>query len=104
MSKQDLHQILINIAGFTVSLETDNDSVAESICKRYADFLDNDQTAHARIRLEVIPGALFIEPLPGPWIIESTYTAKKFTYRSYLEQGEVNLQTMEGVVEMAPQN
>lgn len=98
--------ILLDIAGFIVALRADNLDVARRIRRRYADFLSSDASAtqpHLTITLKSVPGALFITPEPGPWVIESSYQDNRLRFRSYLEQGEVDLTSGQGWLEMNPE-
>ena len=99
---QKQHQILINIAGFVVVLHTDDSSVAERLKQRYHEFLGSDETPDISVTLKIVPGALYIEPKPGPWIIESSYENDRLVFCSYQEKGEVDLISGEGYLEMDP--
>ncbi|MEW5985953.1 MAG: hypothetical protein AB1791_04910 [Chloroflexota bacterium] len=98
--------ILIDIAGFVVALQADNSDVAQRIRQRYAEFLCRGEAItvrpHLTIALKSAPGALYIQPEPGPWIIESNYQDNYLRYRSYLEQGEVDLAAGQGWLELNP--
>jgi hypothetical protein len=94
--------LIISIANMAVALETEDEHVAERIRHRYAAFLDPTAAPRFVITLEITPGALFIPPEPGPWVIESSYSQDKLTFLSYTERGQVNLQTGVGWLEMAP--
>lgn len=96
------HQILINIAGFVVALHTNDSSVAERLKERYHEFLGSNETPLISVTLKIVPGALYIEPKPGPWIIESSYDDNRLTFCSYQERGEVDLITGQGHLEMDP--
>lgn len=85
-----------------VALETQDEHVADRIRQRYAAFLDPTADPQFIIHLKITPGALFIQPEPGPWVIESSYRQEELTYRSYTEQGHIHLQSGEGWLEMAP--
>jgi hypothetical protein len=95
--------IHINIADFTITLSTDDSAMASRLRERYADFLDETSQSLVTIQLFVKPGAIFIDPQPGPWIIESSYTPNCLTYRSFLEQGEINWETRQGTLELSPE-
>lgn len=94
--------IVVNIANIAVAFETEDEQVAYRIRHRYAAFLDPAASPRFVIRLEVIPGALFIQPEPGPWIIQSSYSQDELTYCSYTERGQINLKSGAGWLEMAP--
>jgi hypothetical protein len=94
--------IIVNIANMAVALETQDEQVADRIRQRYAAFLDPTAAPLFVIRLEIIPGALFIQPKAGPWVIESSYSQEELTYLSYTERGQINLQSGVGCLEMAP--
>ena len=96
------HQILINIANFVVALNTNDTDVAHRIQGRYHEFLGTDEIPRVSVTLKIVPGALYIKPRPGPWIIESSYTAERLTYCSYQERGEVDLVSGQGYLEMDP--
>lgn len=96
------HQILINIANFVVALNTNDTEVAQRIQERYHEFLGTDERPQISVTLKIVPGALYIEPKPGPWIIESSYSAERLTYCSYQERGEVDLVSGLGYLEMDP--
>lgn len=95
-------QILINIANFVVALHTNDTGVAEKLKQRYHEFLGTDETPDISVTLKIVPGALYIEPQPGPWIIESSYENDRLVFRSYQEKGEVDLITGIGYLEMDP--
>jgi hypothetical protein len=96
------HQILINIASFVVALHTNDTGVAQRRKQRYHEFLGTDETPHISVTLKIVPGALYIEPKPGPWKIESAYDDNRLTFCSYQEKGEVDLITGQGYLEMDP--
>jgi hypothetical protein len=101
-AKQE-HHILINIADFAVCLVTEEEYVAQRIRSRYHEFLGSTETPLITIELKIIPGAIFIEPEPGQFIIEASYEGDHLTYKSYLERGEVDLIEGRGYLEMSPQ-
>lgn len=96
------HQILINIANFVVALNTNDTEVAQRIQERYHEFLGTDEKPQISVTLKIVPGALYIKPRPGSWVIESSYTAERLTYCSYQERGEVDLISGLGYLEMDP--
>lgn len=102
MSGQEQQRIILNIAGIAVAILTEDEQAAERIRDRYAAFLGTSESPRFVITLKITPGALFITPEPGPWVIESSYGPDQLTYLSYTERGQVNLQTGEGWLEMAP--
>ncbi|NIV10662.1 MAG: hypothetical protein GWN62_05015, partial [Aliifodinibius sp.] len=67
------HKILVKIANFIVALNTKDTSVAQRLEQRYHEFLGSNETPDISVTLKIVPGALYIEPKPGPWIIESSY-------------------------------
>lgn len=96
-------RLTINIAGFVILLETDEELVGNRIRSRYQDFLCTDDSPHISIEVNVIPGALYIEPKPGPWVIEAEFEDDRLVYQSYLERGEVNFTSGRGHLNMAPE-
>jgi hypothetical protein len=96
-------RILINIADFVVSLETDDPIVAGRLRRRYQDFLTAGGQPIVTIRLSIVPNALYIEPQPGPWVIETSYIDDYLVYKSYQEKGEVDFKKGQGFLEMAPE-
>lgn len=97
------HRILIKIATFVVALDTSDADVAQRLEQRYHDFLASNETPAISVTLKIVPGALYIEPQPGPWVIESSYENDHLVYCSYQERGEVDLIGGEGYLEMAPE-
>jgi hypothetical protein len=96
------YQILVKIASFVVALSTSDTGVAQSLEQRYHEFLGSNETPDISITLKIVPGALYIEPKPGPWIIESSYENDRLVYCSYQERGQVDLISGEGYLEMDP--
>jgi hypothetical protein len=96
------HQVLVKIASFVVALNTSDDTVAQSLKQRYHEFLGSSETPDISVTLKIVPGALYIEPKPGPWIIESSYENDRLVYCSYQERGQVDLISGEGYLEMDP--
>lgn len=97
-----IDKIFINIANIAVGIITTDPETAQKIRHSYREFLDPNATPTVTVTVNIKPGALYVEPLPGNWIIESTYTEDRLTFKSYQEYGELNLKTGEGFVEMAP--
>ncbi len=102
-STRDLHVIHLDIADYIIRLQTEDAGMAERLRNRYSDFLSGGGDPVATITLNVIPGAEFLELIPGPWIIESEYSDDGLTYRSYLEQGAVDWTTRQGYLDMHPE-
>lgn len=96
------YQILVKIATFVVALDTSDAGVAQRLEQRYHEFLASNETPDISVTLKIVPGALYIEPKPGPWIIESSYAGDRLVYCSYQERGEVDLITGQGFLEMDP--
>lgn len=97
------YQVSLSIADFPVTLATGDETMYHRLVNRYADFLNEDsQEPIVTIDLQVTPDAQFIEPRPGPLIIESSYRPEDLTYRAYYEQGHVDWQTGRGHLEMHP--
>jgi len=96
------YRISVKIANFVVALDTNDTGVAQRLEQRYHEFLGSNETPDISITLKIVPGALYIEPKPGPWIIESSYEGDRLVYRSYQEQGEVDLINGQGYLEMDP--
>ena len=94
------HQILIKIATFVVALNTSNSGVAQRLENRYEEFLASNETPQISVTLKIVPGALYIQPKPGPWVIETSYEEERLTYCSYQERGEVDLISGQGYLEM----
>lgn len=101
-SGNNQHNILVKIASFVVALNTTDASVAQRLEQRYHEFLGANETPDISITLKIVPDALYIEPKPGPWIIESSYENNRLVYCSYQERGEVDLLSGEGFLEMDP--
>lgn len=97
-----MEQIIIEIADIAVSITTTDPNVAQRIRHSYRDFLQPNAVPAVTFSVIVKPGAMYIEPHPGNWIIESHYTTERLTYKSYTEYGELNLVTGQGFLEMAP--
>ncbi len=102
-SPENLHVIKLDIADYAIVLQTKSEAMAERLRSRYVDFLADEGDPVATITLNVIPGAEFLELIPGPWIIESAYSDSGLTYRSYLEQGAVDWTTRQGYLDMHPE-
>jgi hypothetical protein len=96
------YRLLINVADFIVAVDTSSTEVAQRLQRRYKDFLGTNEMPHLTIGLETVPGALYLEPRPGPWAIETSYHDNQLTYRSYQEKGEVDLIRRVGQFEMDP--
>lgn len=101
--RADTIQITLNIAGFVIDLVTDEPVVGDRIRSRYRDFLSTDRTTDLSIRIKVIPEAQYIEPKPGPWIIETTFEESSLVYQSYFERGQIDFSSGLGFLEMAPE-
>lgn len=101
-STSPVEQIIIDIANLAVGITTTDLAVAQRIRYSYRDFLNPKAKPVVTFTLEVKPGALYIEPQPGNWIIESHYTSERLTFKSYYEYGELNLITGQGYLEMSP--
>lgn len=99
---QSIPPLTISIANFVIALHTDDQAVWRRLRDQYVDFLAPGLTPEINVKLHIVPNAMFVEPVPGPWVIESTYSADRLTYRSYLTRGELQLSSGEGVLEMAP--
>lgn len=96
------HQILVKIAKFVVALNTSDTSVAQRLELRYHEFLGSNETPDISVTLKIVPGALYIEPRPGPWVIDTSYENDRLTFCSYQERGEVDLISGQGYLEMDP--
>lgn len=96
------HHILVKIASFVVALNTNDAGVAQRLEQRYHEFLGSNETPNISVTLKIVPGALYIEPKPGPWVIESSYKDNRLVYCSYQERGEVDLISGAGSLEMDP--
>jgi len=97
-----MEHIIIEIANLAVGVTTTDSEVAAKIRNSYRDFLQPEATPVVTFTIIVKPGAIYIEPQPGNWIIESHYNNERLTYKSYTEYGELNLLTGEGFLEMSP--
>ena len=95
--------ITLDIAGCIVALKTEEDAVAKRIFSRYRDFLSTDKPPLVEIDIKILPGARFIEPKPGPWIIEVEFDNGNLSYQSYLERAEVDFSSGYGTLEMTPE-
>lgn len=97
-------KILLDIAGFVVALETNDETIARRITARYQQFLGAGAATapHFTITIQPAPGALFVPIQPGNWVIESDYDNQHVTYRSYRERGEIDVRSGLGQLEMAP--
>jgi hypothetical protein len=96
------HQILIKIATFVVAFDTSDPGVAQRLEQRYHEFLVSNETPDISVTLKIVPGALYIEPKPGLWVIETSYENNRLIYCSYQERGEVDLISGQGYLEMDP--
>lgn len=101
-ARQPRHIITISIAGIAVALTTSDAALAGRVAARYRDFLDAARSPELTIHLTSAAGAPFIQPRPGPWVIETAYDGDRLRYRSYLEQGEIDFGRGVGEVELAP--
>lgn len=97
-----IDQITINVAHIAVSIVATNPDIAQKIRHSYQDFLDPQATPLVTVMVNIRPGAMYVEPQPGSWIIETQYTEERLIFKSYQEYGELNLQTGEGFIEMSP--
>lgn len=102
LSTQIHERIVLNIADFLVALEISDETVARRITERYAQFLGTEQTPHFTISIQATPGALFVPITPGNWVIESDFDDHQLTYRSYREQGQIDVRSGLGQLEIAP--
>lgn len=100
-SDSQMEHIIIQIAEIAISVTTTDLTMAQRIRHRYHDFLQPTATPVVTISVIVKPGAVYIQPGPGTWIIETHYDSERLTYKSYTEYGELNLITGKGFVEMA---
>ena len=74
------------------------------IRQRYAAFLSAEtDRVDAHITVNVIPGARYIDITPGSWRIETTTQNDIVHFKSYLEQGTLDLARGIGHVNMAPE-
>ena len=97
--------IYINIADLTTCLHTTDEVLASRLRLRYGQFLDESKpTPHLDIKIETVPDALYVEPEPGDWVIDIEYRENTLHYRSYMEQGYVNLETGQGCLQMNPKS
>ncbi|MCL4869486.1 MAG: hypothetical protein KJ063_10990 [Anaerolineae bacterium] len=94
--------IVVEIANMAVAMSVTDLDMAQRIKHTYHDFLNPQATPLITISIEVKPGALYIDPQPGNWIIESHYDRERLLFKSYQEYGELNLLTGQGYIEMAP--
>jgi hypothetical protein len=101
--RTNLKQLTLKIAGFVVLLETDEKLVGDRIRSRYQDFLCTEDSPHISITINVNPKVLYIEPKPGPWIIDVEFEDDRLTFQSYLERGEVDFTSGRGYLNMAPE-
>lgn len=101
--RSNLFRLAIDIAGFVVSLEIIDESVAKRIETRYQDFLCTDDSPQLSIKINIVPDALYIEPKPGQWVIETDFKDERLEYQSYLERGEVDFASKSGYLDMAPE-
>jgi hypothetical protein len=96
-------RLAIDIAGFVVSIETIDEIVAKRIENRYQDFLCTEDSPQISIKINIVPDALYIDPKPGQWVIETDFKDERLEYKSYLERGEVDFTTGRGYLDMAPE-
>ncbi|HSH03065.1 MAG TPA: hypothetical protein VLL52_11150 [Anaerolineae bacterium] len=95
--------IPLTIANLPLLLQGTDEAVIARLRQRYQDFLAPEPIDPLfTVDINVIPDAIFVEPKPGPWVIESTYTADSMTYRSYVSQSRLDLKTKRGQLDMAP--
>lgn len=102
-ARKNRDRLTIDIGGFIVSIETKDGSIRKRISERYQEFLCTDNTPQLTIFVNVQPNALYIEPVPGPWVIDVDYKDNRLTYQSYLERGEVDFVSGLGHLDMAPE-
>ena len=99
----DRAPITLNIAGFGIQLTTEDRTASERIRARYKDFIGHARSPELKLDLQVTPGVRYIDPAPGPWIINVNYKDDRLFFESYLERGTVDLAAGTGVLEMAPE-
>lgn len=101
-----LTDIAVSIADIPIVLRIPDPVQHARMLQHYEDFLVDEQAlpaARAVIDVVVRPGARFIPIEPGPWIIQVSYHGGRYTFKSYLETGWVDLTTRQGEVVMAPE-
>lgn len=102
ISSSNSYLIKLNIANLVVDLELTNPQVAQRLENRYQQFLGSDEPAIFTISVQTTPNAIFIPIKPGNWVIESDFQNDQITYRSFMEQGYVNVKTRKGFLEIDP--
>ena len=93
----------LEIAGIRTALEIFNDKMLAKVRERYAAFIGNEARPQVLVRVQVVPGARFVEPRPGPLIVETTFDGSRLTYRSYTDAGWADLDRGEGELQLAPE-
>lgn len=104
--EQVLTDIAISIADIPVVLRVPDVSQHSRLLQHYADFLVDPHTLQApRALVDVLvrPGARFVPIEPGPWVIQVGYHDGRYTYKSYLETGSLDMTTRRGELVMAPE-
>jgi hypothetical protein len=97
------HRIVINIAGFVVALELNNDRLATRIQERYRLFLGEDEAPHLEIAITATPDVLFVPVTGGDWVIDAQMRDDRLTFLSYRERGEIDITAGVGQLEMDPE-
>lgn len=101
-----LTDIAISIADIPVVLRVADLAQHSRLLQHYTDFRIDPQTLEsprAIVDVQVRPGARFVPVEPGPWVIQVSYHDGRYTYKSYLEAGWLDLETRRGELVMAPE-
>lgn len=96
------HSVVLNIAGTRVALAIADAAMLANVRKRYAEFIVVEGQSPITVQVKVSPGARFIEPQPGPWVIETARHGNRLNYRSYFDAGWLDLARGVGRLEIAP--
>ncbi len=95
-------RLALRIADMVVALEIDDPSLAARIESRYRPFLGSGDVANVTVAVRAVPGAQYLPIARGNWAIESRLEGHVLHYRSYREEGMVDLAAGKGRVHIAP--
>lgn len=94
--------IALEIAGIHVALDVPDAIMAGKIRARYGAFIVAHRQPQLIINVVVVPGAQFVTPRPGPWVIETSLHDDYLTFRSYYDAGGADFARREAFLELAP--
>lgn len=105
MTKPSLNEDLvrINIAGFAVAVEIDDDEKRAAVRERYREFIAARAEPLVTVRVKVSNGARFVPLRSGPWIIELDEKGDRLDYRSHFDAGWMEIEAGKAFLEIAPE-